>query len=62
MVGDFLEGFVCRCEDGVVCLCAVEDFNEVVVFVDELCKSCGILALVDELQVVSVSVGVLKVV
>lgn len=49
VVGDLLEGFVGWGEDGVVGLCAVEDFDQVVVFVDKRCELRGVLALVDEL-------------
>lgn len=50
VLGNLGEGFVGGGEDGVVCLCAVEDLDEVVEFVDELCKLCCVLALVDELM------------
>jgi hypothetical protein len=53
VLGNLLEGRVGGGEDGVVCLCAVERLDEVGVFVDELGELGGVVALVDELNVVS---------
>jgi hypothetical protein len=53
VLGNLLEGRVGGGEDGVVCLCAVERLDEVGVLVDELGELGGVVALVDELNVVS---------
>jgi hypothetical protein len=49
VVGDFLKRLVCGGEDGVVCLGAVEDLDQIIVLVDELRKLSSVLALVNEL-------------
>lgn len=51
VLGDLFEGGVGGGEDGVVCLCAVEELDEVVVFVDELGEFGGVFALADELSI-----------
>jgi hypothetical protein len=49
VVRDLREGFVGRGEDGVVGFGAVQDFNKVIIFVDERGKLGGVFTLVDEL-------------
>jgi hypothetical protein len=53
VLGNLLEGRVGGGKDGVVCLCAVERLDEVGVFVDELGELGSVVALVNELNVVS---------
>lgn len=50
MLRNLLEGLVCGGEYGIVGLGAIERFDQVIVFVDELCELRGVLALVDELE------------
>lgn len=57
MLWDLLESFICGSENGVVGLCAVQELDEVVILVDELCKFCGVLALADKLAIVSADVS-----
>jgi hypothetical protein len=49
VLGNLLKSLVGGGEDGVVCLGAVEELDEVVVLVDELCKLRGVFAFIDEL-------------
>jgi hypothetical protein len=46
---DLLEGLVGGGEDGVVCLRAVEELDDVVVLIDQLRELGGVFALIDEL-------------
>lgn len=49
VMGDFLEGVVCRGEDSVVGLGGVEELHELLVLVDDFGEDGGVLARGDEL-------------
>jgi hypothetical protein len=50
VLGDLLKGCVRGGKDSIVCLCAVQELDEVIVFVDELCELGGVFTLADELS------------
>ena len=54
MVWDLLKGLVRRSENSIICLCAIEDIDQVIVLVDEFCELRGVLALVYELYDISI--------